>query len=136
MLRLSKLWEKNEISLFMQANKLSCTVSWILTEYMRLLVKWCPETQFPMWRLVAGGGSSHLKKIILRRQWMSKNSTQLWHYVPRDSFRFHKLRVQFYKTAFPPLHFGCQSQAQAIIICTSNHWPYIRGSHDLLFGFN
>lgn len=33
--------------------------------------------------------------------WVSYNSTQFWHYLPRDSFRFHRLRVTSHRTASP-----------------------------------
>lgn len=33
---------------------------------------------------------------------MSYKSTQFWHYLPRDSFRLHRLRALSYKTALCP----------------------------------
>ena len=44
---------------------------------------------------------------------VSYNLTQLWHYLPGDSVRFHQLRAQSCKNA--SRHFKCQLQAQAII---------------------
>ena len=35
--------------------------------------------------------------------WVYYNSTQFWYYLPRDTIRFHRLRVQSYKAATHPL---------------------------------
>ena len=37
----------------------------------------------------------HLQLAMLWCNWVTYNSTQFWYYQPRDSIRFHRLRVQF-----------------------------------------
>lgn len=53
-------------------------------------------------------------QAILRYHMSSYNSSQFWHYLPRDSIKFRRLRAQSYKRAHPFPHFTCQSQVQAI----------------------
>lgn len=50
---------------------------------------------------------------------VSYNLTQLWHYLPGDSVRFHQLRAQSCKNA--SRHFKCQLQEQ--ICCHLWFWP-------------
>ena len=51
---------------------------------------------------------------------MSKNSTQFWHYLPRNSIRFYRLRAQSYKTIPCPLtYFKGQFQAQTAVFLIS-----------------
>lgn len=44
--------------------------------------------------------SPHHQQAILWHQFY--NPTQFWHYIPRDSVRFHKLKFQSCKTALQP----------------------------------
>lgn len=46
---------------------------------------------------------------------VSKNSTQLWHYLHRDNVRFHRLRIQSYKMA-------PTSDSDHKPTCTSDKW--------------
>ena len=56
--------------------------------------------------------------IALDTSWVPYNSTQFWHYLPGDSVRSHRLRVQAY-TTIPFPHSGCQSQLQ-VAACASD----------------
>ena len=38
-----------------------------------------------------GEGLPHTTKQFSATKWLSHNSTQFWHYLPRNSVRFHKL---------------------------------------------
>lgn len=63
------------------------------------------STQFQfMW-----GSPHHLE--ILSVSWASYNSTQLWHYLPRDSIRSHRLRILCHEPALslplPIVGSGC-----------------------------
>ena len=54
----------------------------------------------------------------LDTSWVPYNSTQFWHYLPGDSVRSHRLRVQSY-TTIPFPHLGRQSQLQ-VAACASD----------------
>ena len=64
------------------------------------------------------GELPHTSKQISDR--MSKNSTQFWHYLPRNSIRFYRLRAQSYKTIPCPLtYFKGQFQTQTAVFLIS-----------------
>lgn len=50
---------------------------------------------------VGGGVSPHTKQFSDTSR-AFYNSTQFWHYLPRDSISFYRLRDQFYKTTLLP----------------------------------
>jgi len=53
----------------------------------------------------------YMKQFSMTSARESYNSTQFWHYLSRDSIRFHRLR--FRTTKQPPLpHFRCQSKSR------------------------
>ena len=54
----------------------------------------------------------------LDTNWVPSNSTQLRHYQPQDSIRFHRLRVQSYKTAPTPLtsNVVCKSRLFSVLL--------------------
>lgn len=55
----------------------------------------CPGHQFQsMWG--RGGSFPLTTKQFWRHQLVSYNLTQLWHYLPKDSITFHRLRAGFY----------------------------------------
>ena len=56
------------------------------------------------------------------------NSSQFWHYLPADSIRFRRLRVQSYKTPPPP---RSQSHPRLYTVLLTG-WLQSRASHDLL----
>ena len=62
---------------------------------------------------------------------VSKNPTQFSYYLPRDSVRSHKVRLQSHKTALPNLR--CKLKAQ--VVSYASNWLQTRGSHNLLLRF-
>ena len=67
-------------------------------------------------------------QAILRHQpgWVSETSTQLWHYLPGDSIRFHRLKAQSHKACKPRPTSDTSPKPQAATNA---------GSNDLLLGF-
>ena len=110
------------------------------------------------------GGVSHTLKQSLDTSWASYSSTQLWHYLPGDSIRFHRLRVRSYKLPTAPHKLQTSIPSLGCYLCfwlaadwrlpqarpwTSDashksrlspvpliNWLKIRGSHDFFPGFD
>ena len=54
--------------------------------------------------------------------WVSKNSSRFWHCLPRDSIRFHRLRVWSYKTVPPhPLQTPAANPAYHLCLWPTSH---------------
>lgn len=77
-----------------------------------------------------GGSFLHNAKRFSDTSRVSEKSTQFWHDLSRDCIRFHRLRVQSFKTASLS-HFKCQPQAQEVT-CVLTHQLQIEGSNILL----
>lgn len=45
--------------------------------------------------------NSHVAGSSPHQQAILRTPNQLWHYLPRDAIRFHRLKVEFYKTVTP-----------------------------------
>lgn len=48
--------------------------------------------------------------------WMSYNSMQFWHYLPRDSIRFHRLKAQFHRTASHTSDTSCKARLSSVLL--------------------
>ena len=83
---------------------------------------WVPEAQF---------------KFVWRgHQFLRCQLGQFWHYLTRDRIRFHRLRVQSYRTAhFCHPHFRCQSKPQ-VVSCASHGLAICGVSHKPLLGLH
>ena len=68
----------------------------------------------------------------------SNNSIQFWHYLPRDSIRFHRLRVWFHKNSHPQLQTPATKSKLLTLLLTYQlqtggfNNPYPMGSINLL----
>ena len=72
-----------------------------------------------------GRGFHDTHKQVLDTSWVSYNSTQFGHYLPRDSIGFHRRKVQSYETV---PNFRRQSLVQVIAMLLTN-WLEIGDSH-------
>lgn len=71
----------------------------------------------------------HTIKQFCNTSWVSYNSTQFWHFLPRDSIRFQykihcssrRLPILHFLSLSPggKIHFRCQSQVQVV-----GFWPW------------
>ena len=67
--------------------------------------------------------------------WMSYNSTQFWHYLPRESFRSHSLRTQSYKTIpYTVSDTCCKSRLSPVLL--TNQLEIEASSHPSLGSVN
>lgn len=90
-----------------QANPTALTPT--LSEFLDLI----PVCLWVRW---VGKGVSHAwPQAILKHH--SENSTQVWHYLPRDSTTFPRLRAQSHKTALHSPDSRCQMLARGSCLC-------------------
>lgn len=120
---------------FVEKLELECERKWWLEGYSEVWNSWkngrvitemgktvggtglrgnCPDDQFQR-----GGSLPHTQPSNFHgTKWVTYNLTELWHYLPRDSIIFHKLRAWFQKMAPPQSNFRCQLQVQ-VVPCAS-----------------
>ena len=92
---------------------LLCVFPLLLTQDTSFLILWSPN----VWRVFSTTTSKSSWHHLV-----SYNLTQLWHYLPRDGIRFHRVRALVLQdsvscpTPLPPTHthFRCQLQAQVV----------------------
>ena len=86
---------------------------WEVFELHIHIVKYDVRALNPIPKLGGWGGFPHTSTQCSNTSWLSYNSTQIWHHLPGDSIRCHKLRVQSYKTGAPP-HLRGKQQVQVV----------------------
>lgn len=71
------------------------------------------------------------RAILCDISWIFYDLTTFWYYLPKDSVRYHRLRVQSCETAH---HFRCQWQVVGLHVIYNFCliWFQVRGSLDLL----
>ena len=66
----------------------------------------------------------------------SNNSIQFWHYLPRDSIRFHRLRVWFHKNSHPQLQKPATKSKLSVTFASDLPVTDWRFQQSLPHGFN
>lgn len=82
-----------------------------------------------------GGSFSPWQASLCNTSWVSYNVIQLWHYLPGDSIKSHRLRVQFDpQNCHPPLQMPISSHRLSPVLLIHCLWS--GGFHDHLFGLD
>lgn len=91
-----------------------------------------PQGQWRFWSPLWthwGLGDTYTTKQFSSTSWVSYNSSQFQHYLPGENLRFHRFRVQSYRTAIPhPPPSDTNSKS------LTGKW--IRSSHNPFLGYN